>query len=78
MAGQEVLQGSEVTFSDNSFITGNGHAFAKLCTVDRLSWHNNTILTSNDMPLRLQVCGGDGGGGGYSSNNSSTLIVVHL
>ncbi|KAG0714578.1 hypothetical protein GWK47_013865 [Chionoecetes opilio] len=53
-AGQQVLEGSEAVFSGNTIMKGNGQAFAQLCTVARLTWHNNTVLAEDHMPLTLQ------------------------
>lgn len=49
-----MLAGSEAVFADNYIVEGNGQAFVQLCTVARLVWRNNTVLTASDMPLRLQ------------------------
>ncbi|XP_045124347.1 uncharacterized protein LOC123512179 isoform X2 [Portunus trituberculatus] len=52
--GQEVLEGSEAIFSGNRLTSGNGEAFASLCSVDKLSWQNNYVRGFSDMPLRFQ------------------------
>lgn len=52
--GGGVEEGSEATFSNNKFMEGNGQAFAQLCNFAKIKWHNNTVLTTNGMPLRVQ------------------------